>query len=206
MRNVTIIMKFLFTAICFFIAANLFAQTGAAYINTIKTYQKKYVATHEVVKGKTRKLFRFFTADENFKIQCRFESATDTAVISMKTSGKTIPQKDFKRYGKLLFTIHDTALQLTVYQSVQQNPLYKNYLFIPFTDVTTGDETYGSGRYIDIETTDIKNNTVTIDFNKAYNPYCAYSTGYNCPIPPRENYLVVAIKAGEKNFAKSLTH
>lgn len=159
-----------------------------------------------MVKGKTRKLFRFFTADENFKIQCRFESATDTGVISMKTSGKTIPQKDFKRYGKLIFTIHDTALQLTVYQSVQQNPLYKNYLFIPFTDVTTGDETYGSGRYIDIETTDIKNNTVTIDFNKAYNPYCAYSTGYNCPIPPRENYLVVAIKAGEKNFAKSLTH
>jgi uncharacterized protein len=195
-------MKILFTSVCFFIAANLFAQHGTAYINTIKTYQKKYVATHEVVKGKERKLFRFFSADENFKIPCRFESTADTAVISMKTSGKTIPQKDFKRYGKLLFTINDTVLQLTVYQSVQQNPLYKNYLFIPFTDVTTGDETYGSGRYIDIETSDIKNNMVTIDFNKAYNPYCAYSTGYNCPIPPRENYLVVAIKAGEKTFAK----
>ena len=200
-------MRFLFGTIVFFLFnAVAVAQKKTAYINSINAFQKKYVATHEVVKGKERKLFRFFAADENFKIPCRFESAADTAVISMKTSGKTIPQKDFKRYGKLLFTINDTALQLTVYQSVQQNPLYKNYLFIPFTDATTGDVTYGSGRYIDIETTDIKNNTVTIDFNKAYNPYCAYSTGYNCPIPPRENYLVVAIKAGEKNFVKSLTH
>ncbi|MBP6025516.1 DUF1684 domain-containing protein [Ferruginibacter sp.] len=200
-------MRFLLGTIVFFLFNTVaVAQKKTTYTNSINSFQKKYVATHEVVKGKERKLFRFFAADENFKIQCRFESATDTAVISMKTSGKTIPQKDFKRYGKLLFTIHDTALQLTVYQSVQQNPLYKNYLFIPFTDVTTGDETYGSGRYIDIETTDIKNNMVTIDFNKAYNPYCAYSTGYNCPVPPKENYLVVAIKAGEKNFAKSLTH
>jgi uncharacterized protein (DUF1684 family) len=200
-------MRFLLGTIVFFLFNTVaVAQKKTAYTNSINAFQKKYVATHEVVKGKERKLFRFFAADENFKLQCRFESAADTAVISMKTSGKTIPQKDFKRYGKLIFTIHDTALQLTVYQSVQQNPLYKNYLFIPFTDVTTGDETYGSGRYIDIETTDIKNNMLTIDFNKAYNPYCAYSTGYNCPIPPRENYLVVAIKAGEKNFAKSLAH
>ncbi|MEI9956742.1 MAG: DUF1684 domain-containing protein [Ferruginibacter sp.] len=99
-------------------------------------------------------------------------------------------------------------MQLTVYQSksLTKNDQYKDYLFIPFTDATSGDESYGSGRYIDILTTDIKNNTVTIDFNKAYNPYCAYTTGYNCPIPPRENYLIVAVKAGEKSFAKPGGH
>jgi len=79
-------------------------------------------------------------------------------------------------------------------------------LFIPFADVTSGDETYGTGRYIDISTKDIINNTVVIDFNKAYNPYCAYSNGYNCPIPPAENYLAVAIKAGERSFAKPGGH
>lgn len=184
------------------------AQKNNSYNNAIRLYQKDYVASHEVVKGSNRKFFRFFSADKNYHVKCSFEPSSDTTVVIMKTSGKTIPQKDFTRYGKIKFTIHDTALQLTVYRSksLQLNPQYKNSLFIPFTDITTGDETYGSGRYIDISTTDIINNMVEIDFNKAYNPYCAYTTGYNCPIPPRENYLPVAIRAGEKTFAKPAVH
>jgi uncharacterized protein len=191
----------LFTLFC--VSVN--AQTGKDYINATKTYQRNYVTTHEVVKGINKKYFRFYNVDEKFKVQCRFEKSTDTTVVVMKTSGKTIPQKDFVRYGKIHFTVHDTALVLTVYRSkaLENNPQYGRYLFIPFTDITTGDETYGSGRYIDIMTTDIKNDTVEIDFNKAYNPYCAYSAGYNCPIPPRENLLPVAIKAGEKVFGKN---
>ncbi len=184
------------------------AQKSSSYNNSIKKYQNEYTTLHEVVKGNDKKYFRFFTANKNYLVKCIFERSTDTSLVRMKTSGKAIPQKDFSRYGKIKFTIHDTALQLTVYQStsLQQDAQYKNYLFIPFTDVTTGDETYGSGRYIDILTTDIKNNTVEIDFNKAYNPYCAYTIGYNCPIPPRENYLPVAIRAGEKTFAKPGVH
>ena len=74
-----------------------------------------------------------------------------------------------------------------------------------FTDKTTGDQTYHSGRYIDLTIDDIKNDTLVIDFNKAYNPYCAYVKGVSsCPIPPRENYLPVAIEAGEKSFAKKV--
>ncbi len=80
--------------------------------------------------------------------------------------------------------------------------VYKDHLFLPFTDLTSGEESYGGGRYIDLETTGIINNRLVIDFNKAYNPYCTYSDGYNCPIPPRENDLPVAIRAGEKAFAK----
>ena len=80
---------------------------------------------------------------------------------------------------------------------------YKNHLFLPFTDVTTRVETYESGRYIDLETSEIVNNEVVIDFNKAYNPFCAYVSGvYNCPIPPKENRLSVAIRAGEKTYEK----
>jgi len=92
------------------------AQTGTAYINNMKAYQKNYVATHEVVKGKDRSFFRFYTPDETYKVNCRFEKLNDTTIIPMKTSGIKIPQKDFVRYGKLLFSIHDTALQLTVFQ------------------------------------------------------------------------------------------
>ena len=197
-----------FSTVTLFILQVSFAQKNKTYIDSISAYQKNYAASHEVVRGSDKKFFRFFSADKNFKVQCRFQKATDSSLVIMKTSGTKIPQKDFIRYGKLIFTIHDTALQLTVYQSksLTKNDQYKDYLFIPFTDATSGDESYGSGRYIDILTTDIKNNAVTIDFNKAYNPYCAYTTGYNCPIPPRENYLVVAVKAGEKSFAKPNGH
>lgn len=198
-------MKLLQLILLVLCGVSLQAQTGNEFISTTKKYQRNYVVTHEVVKGAGKKYFRFYNADETFKVPCRFEKSTDTAVVVMKTSGKTIPEKDFVRYGKIYFTIHDTALALTVYRSkaLEKNPQYGRYLFIPFTDLTTGDETYGSGRYIDIMTTDIKNDVVEIDFNKAYNPYCTYSTGYNCPIPPRENLLPVAIKAGEKTFAKT---
>jgi uncharacterized protein (DUF1684 family) len=80
---------------------------------------------------------------------------------------------------------------------------YKNYLFLLFTDATSGADSYGGGRYIDLSMQDIIDNSVLIDFNKAYNPYCAYASGYNCPIPPRENHIPFPIKAGEKDFGKS---
>jgi uncharacterized protein (DUF1684 family) len=80
----------------------------------------------------------------------------------------------------------------------------REYLFVPFGDATSGFESYGGGRYIEFYISDIKNNKVIIDFNKAYNPYCAYTTGYNCPIPPAENLLTVAIPAGEKNYGKKI--
>lgn len=197
-------MKLLTTAVFLLVIFFATAQTGKDYVNGLKLYQRNYVATHEVVKAANKKYFRFYAVDEKFKVLCRFEKSADTTTVTMKTSGTKIPQKDFVRYGQIYFSINDTALSLTVYRSkeLQNNPQYGRYLFIPFTDATTGDETYGSGRYIDIFTYDIKNDSVVIDFNKAYNPYCAYSRGYNCPIPPRENLLAVAVKAGEKVFAK----
>ena len=120
----------------------------------------------------------------------------------MSTSGKT--KQQYRVYGIIHFNLHDTAVSLTIYQSrsLMSSEKYKEHLFIPFTDLTSGRETYGGGRYIDLSISDISNNTYIIDFNKAYNPYCAYTTGYNCPIPPKENDLSVAIKAGEMNYMK----
>jgi uncharacterized protein len=101
--------------------------------------------------------------------------------------------------------IHDTVLHLMVYQSqaLLQKAGTRDYLFIPFTDATSGTDSYGAGRYIDGTISDIRNGSLVLDFNKAYNPYCAYSAGYNCPIPPRENDLPVAIRAGERNYGKT---
>lgn len=118
-------------------------------------------------------------------------------------SGK---DKKYKQYGIITFSLHDTVSVLHIYQSIDliKNPKYKNYLFIPFTDATTYGETYGGGRYLDLSIDDIKGNELILDFNKCYNPYCAYAGGYSCPIPPRENELKVAIMAGEMQYGKNI--
>jgi uncharacterized protein len=168
----------------------------------MQAYQKNYCTNHEVVKAKDIKYFRFFPIDSNYNVLGSFEKITDTIGFTMKTSGAVVQQ--YYKYGKLSFQIHDTLLRLFIYQSkkMMDSDEYKGYLFIPFTDLTTGDESYGSGRYIDATIPQIINNQLVIDFNKAYNPYCAYSTGYHCPIPPGENHLPIAIRAGEKVFGR----
>lgn len=172
------------------------------YVQKIKAYQKAYVKAHEVVTKKDKKYFHFFVPNEKYRVKAAFIKLTDTVGFIMKTSGTK--DKKFYRYGLIRFSINDTTLQLTLFQSQQlmTDSVYKNYLFLPFTDLTSGEESYGGGRYLDPLLDEIKGNSIIIDFNKAYNPYCAYATGYNCPIPPRENDLPVPIKAGEKEFAK----
>ena len=118
----------------------------------------------------------------------------------MSTSGNT--KQQYRVFGIIHFNIHDTAVALHIYQSrsLMSSEKYKEHLFIPFTDLTSGRETYGGGRYIDLYISDIINNTYVIDFNKAYNPYCAYNNSFSCPLPPKENLLQVAIRAGEKSY------
>jgi uncharacterized protein len=89
---------------------------------------------------------------------------------------------------------------LNIYRNIDlsKKKEYKNYLFLPFLDLTSGNESYGGGRYIDMRIP--KGNIITIDFNKAYNPYCAYNHKYSCPVVPDENNLNIEIKAGVKKF------
>lgn len=102
------------------------------------------------------------------------------------------------RYGYFNFRYQNADHRLLVYKFVKRKPGYGDYLFLGFTDQTTGNETYGAGRYIDLVVS--SNNYYTIDFNRAYNPYCAYSDKYSCPIPPAENRLPFRVNAGEKSF------
>lgn len=179
-----------------------FSQRNA-YRDSIRKYQQNYVETHEVVKGADRKYLKFFPVNKQYKVTAQFKKSDDTVGLIMKTSGKIT--KKYYRYGTLTFSIHHHPLQLTIYQSEQlmQKEEYKNYLFVPFTDLNSGVKSYGGGKYLDFLMDDIRNNTLEIDFNKAYNPYCAYVSGYNCPIPPRENDLPVAIMAGEMMYGKA---
>jgi len=104
----------------------------------------------------------------------------------------------YRKYGHIVFELNGVKNKLNVYQPVidAKNKEYGDYLFIPFRDKTSTHETYGGGRYIDMEVPADK--SVTIDFNLSYNPYCAYSYRYSCPVPPESNTMNIEIKAGEK--------
>ncbi|HEY5968400.1 MAG TPA: DUF1684 domain-containing protein [Chitinophagaceae bacterium] len=195
-------MRIFFIVIGLLIVHISFAQKS--YKDSIESYFKKYVKEHEVVTGKDKELMSFFSVNKKYRMTCRFERTINSPWFRMESSGPI--KKNYRVYGKIHFTINDTAVALNIYQGqdLMTTKQYKDHLFIPFTDATSGEETYESGRYIDLEIKDIDNDKVLIDFNKAYNPYCAYVSGkYNCPIPPAENRLTIAIPAGEKAFRKS---
>jgi uncharacterized protein len=186
----------------FFVLFNCCAQ-NKGYTDSIQLFRNNYVQHHELIKGSDKKKLSFYPINQSYVIKAKFERVYSSSWFQMETSGKV--KQTHRIYGTLLFSVNDTAVQLAVYQSqsLMSVKQYADYLFVPFTDATTGETTYENGRYIDLKFEDIKNNTCIIDFNKAYNPYCAYVSGiYNCPIPPKENNLPVAISAGEMKFSK----
>lgn len=135
----------------------------------------------------------------------KFDMAYQVEALFTKDKGKkfemitsTERRPVYRRYGYVVFTINNIECTLEVYQNLalKKNKDYKDYLFIPFRDKTSGNSTYGGGRYLDIRIPD--GNEIILDFNLLYNPYCAYSYRYSCPIPPEANKLEVEIKAGEK--------
>ncbi len=137
----------------------------------------------------------YFDFNTTYQITARFKKKKGRK-FEMPTSTDRLPV--YRRYGYLYFTIDSVQHRLTVYQNMalSKREGFEDYLFIPFRDATKGQETYGGGRYLDVRIPDSKE--ILIDFNQAYNPYCAYSHRYSCPIPPQENTLDIPIRAGEK--------
>ncbi|MEQ8705273.1 MAG: DUF1684 domain-containing protein [Phaeodactylibacter sp.] len=182
-------------------------QADAAYAKTIRKHRKHYKQEfledeRAPLNRKGVKKLRFYAPDTSYRVTATFERTTDAESFDMPTySGITKP---YVKFGTATFQLKDTTLQLAVYQSLRliRMPQYRDYLFIPFKDDTNSVETYGGGRYMDITKSAIQDGRLTIDFNKAYNPWCAYSDGYNCPIPPLENHLPVLIEAGELDYQK----
>ncbi|MCM4158052.1 DUF1684 domain-containing protein [Gramella sp. AN32] len=140
----------------------------------------------------------FFEIDEKYKVKAKFVRTPAEPPFVMKTSTDRLPI--YVKYGELYFSLNGKDLKLNVYQSqdLGRDPEYANYLFIPFTDLSNGDLTYDNGRYLDFQIPEGED--ITLDFNKAYNPYCAYSGRYSCPVPPKENFLETEILAGVKAY------
>lgn len=137
----------------------------------------------------------FFDIDSNFRCMAKFTPKMGK-VFKMKTT--TDRQVEYRPYGQLVFELNGQKHRLMLYQNIKlsQKEKYKDYLFLPFTDATNGSDSYGGGRYIDFKIPQQK--WVVLDFNKAYNPYCAYSSRYSCPIPQPQNDMNTKVIAGVK--------
>ena len=180
---------------------------GQTYADSIVQFRKQYttellVDKRSPIKPSQVKGLDFFKPDKSYCVLATFTETPGSVPFMVEThSGK---KKPFREYGVASFSIHDTTLKLHIYQSIDllNDTAHKDDLFVPFNDETNYERTYAGGRYIDLTVKDIRNNMLLLDFNKCYNPYCAYADGYSCPIPPVENRLHIEIKAGEKMFVQ----
>jgi uncharacterized protein (DUF1684 family) len=194
--------RLLFVLFFVYAGSHLFSQADTAIVNDTKRFQNELkmeyddpkTTTLSVKAKKTFKGIHFYPFDAKYAVNGRFVRTPKEKPFQMSTSGGM--RKTYVKYAEVFFTIDKKEYKLNVYQSQEllQSADYKDYLFIPFTDATSGNETYEGGRYIDlsIPTSD----HLLVNFNKAYHPYCAYTDGFNCPIPPQENTLPIKIEAG----------
>ena len=134
----------------------------------------------------------YFDPDPAYKLTARFELLEKGEIRKIPTSDGKVEL--YREYGYVNFELNDRQNRLLVLQMVGGT----EHIFIPFADSTSGDDTYGAGRYLEVP--NIDGNKIELDFNHSYNPYCAYSADFSCPLPPAENYLAISILAGEKNY------
>ena len=140
----------------------------------------------------------FYPINEKAFVVAQFTRTANEKPFGMPTSTARKPM--YVKYGEVSFQLEGKKFKLNVYQNIEFSKIeaYKNDLFLPFSDLTSGKESYIGGKYIDLKIP--TNNVIAIDFNQSYNPYCAYNHKYSCPKVPLENDLAIEIKAGVKKF------
>ena len=160
-------------------------------------------ASKSPLKAKDLKNFKgldFFSFDSSYVVMTSLKLKPNAKWFNMKTTTSRLSRE--RIYATANFELKGQQFSLNIYQGEENinSEEYKDYLFLPFLDNTNGKETYAGGRYINLKIPE--DNIVQIDFNKAYNPLCAYNEKFSCPIVPRVNYLDLRVTAGVKIFKK----
>lgn len=200
MKQYLVILSIL--AFCAAYAQDCSIEKSSAYqkqLNSEYADPAESPLTHEDLTTFTS--LEFYPVDMKYCVVAKFIRTPEEKPFAMPTTGARTPP--YVKFGEVHFLLEGKVCKLDVFQSVDLVKIdkYKYHLFLPFTDLTSGDESYGGGRYIDLEQP--SGDTIIIDFNTAYNPYCAYNHKYSCPIPPRQNDLDVEVRAGVKAYSKS---
>jgi len=137
----------------------------------------------------------YYPIDPGLRFRLRISVSPEQEPLTFPTSKGT--QQQYLRYGTFEFSVAGETARLHGYRPAHAHGA-QDYVFVPFRDATSARETYGAGRYLDLPFQ--PSGVYDVDFNRAYNPYCAYSDDYVCPLPPPENWLKVPIRAGERNW------
>ena len=178
--------------------------------NAIKDFQYKLNVEYSDKKTspltdddfKTFKSLDYFKVDPTYKVTATLIYIYDAPIFKMQTTTERLPL--YKTYAIAKFELKGKTLEIPIYQSqeLMTDPQYQDYLFMPFKDLTNGKESYSGGRFLDLRLPTDGAKTMVIDFNEAYNPYCAYNHKFSCPIPPDANILDIEIPAGVKAYGK----
>lgn len=181
----------------------------ATHLEEVKTFQhelnEEYKSDKSPLKDEDKADFEaleFFPIDAEYQVLADFVRTPEEKPFAMKTSTDRTPI--YVKYGEATFMLKGEKLTLSLYRNAKLSRIeqYKYYLFLPYTDLTNGNTSYGGGRYIDLEIPKNNGKKIIIDFNKSYNPLCSYNDKYSCPVPPRENFMDVEIRAGVKAWDK----
>lgn len=132
---------------------------------------------------------RYFAGDDTMRFELLVNESNEQDEIQIQTNTGEV--QSYRRYGKVEFDVDGREASLTIFEN-------ENGFFLPFADALAGSETYGAGRYLDPH--ELPDGKLLLDFNMAYNPYCAYNEIWSCPLTPPENRLTVPIRAGEKVY------
>ena len=143
---------------------------------------------------------RYFPYEPALAFAALFRPGSDTALVNFPTSDGRA--RAYRSYGQLVLLHAGAAHTLDVYEipGMRAHPVYGDLLFLPFFDASNDETTYGGGRYLDLSRAAFETGDYRVDFNRAYNPYCAYADGYSCPVPPLTNTLPFPVHAGEAAF------
>ncbi|SFE82511.1 DUF1684 domain-containing protein [Spirosoma endophyticum] len=192
----------------FLLSGQLYAQdTYAHQISAYREERKLSLSKPSHSPLKTQEALaklRYFAPDAAFRVVATVQLTPEAAPIDLAYAFAGMPTSQMKPYALLSFTLKGTRCQLTTYQDIpKQGQQPDSELNLLFKDATSGKETYGGGRSLGITTADIKNGQVVLDFNKAHNSWCAYDPSFFCPIPPKANWVSIAIEAGEKAYGET---
>lgn len=199
---IKIIFSLFFALIC---VGHLFAQQDSLSIDQFENFKAemnnsfKDSTQSPLLKEDLLKFYalNFFEYNPAFRVNAIIIMDTTGQEFGMITSTSRRPK--YRKFGTVNFKLNDEKFSIPLYQNMdlRSDSLHADYLFMPFTDLTNNEETYGGGRYLDLKIQ--RSDTLIIDFNLCYQPYCAYNHKYSCPIPPAENFINKSITAGVKN-------
>tara|TARA_R100000935_G_C2777204_1_gene140165 strand:+ start:102 stop:710 length:609 start_codon:yes stop_codon:yes gene_type:complete len=201
MKHILLSILFIFSAFVVVAQkASLLAESKAAQNKLNEKFSNPETTILEAKDFINFEGLQFYPLDEKYIVKAKFVRTPNEKPFLMPTTTSRTPE--YVKYGEAHFSLEGNNFVLNLFKSTQpyDEPGYEDYLFLPFTDLTSGDGSYGGGRFLDQRIPE--GDTITIDFNKAYNPYCAYNPRYSCPIPPKENDLAIRIEAGVKDYKK----